>query len=339
MKTLKNTITVFILSVLLFSCSTDPADPTDPCTNKKIVGFSLNEHPTNNIYRQADLTFGEFNGNGFVNTVAPSQSVTIGRLAMNDANAFNPTTNRYSFLMTSSHKVTNFDKNTLTISEVDLPTGFDGCKGLTYSSTTNKYYTVQVNSTTVTLHEFSNVTTSPIVFSNSMVLYTGADAANAVMHQSYFGLTTDSNGTLYILTTKDIISVDITNFNTATPTFHTLNNPFSSPDRFTGIEFDANNNRLLFLSSSVNNGFLELRETALPISNAYGTSVLNINNNASDFNLEFHATALACDGSYIISNHIDNQAAVETRFIMIATNSAVTTTTIPTHIFGIEAID
>ncbi|MCF6181754.1 hypothetical protein [Lutibacter sp.] len=340
MKTLKNTIILFLLSLILINCSSNPTDPTDPCTNKKIVGFSLSDYPTTNTIRQADLTFGEFNGNGFINTVPPTQSVTIGRMSPNDANAFNPNTNIYSFLMTSSHKITNFDKSNNTISEVDLPVGFDGCKGLTYSQITDKYYTVQTTSNATTLYEFSipNLT-SPIVFSNSITLYTGTEASDAVLYQSYFGLTTNNAGNLYILTNKDIIVVDLTNFTTTTPIFKTFSNPFSSPDKFSGIEYDDVNNRLLYLSSSPNNNFLELRETSLPIGTAYGNSVVNLNAYASDFNYEFHSTVLACDGSYIISNHIDNQPQIETRFIKVDANNTVNMVTIPNHIFGFQKIN
>jgi len=337
MKAIKYFLVNLFTLIVLISCSSNPNDPTDPCTNKKIIGFSLDDYPTTNTIRQADLTFGEFNGNGFINTVPPSQLITIGRISPNDANAYNPNTSIYSFLMTHTNTIINFDENNNVISEVNLPTG-NTYAGLVYSNITNKYYTLQVSSTNIDLKEITSITTSPITFSPiSVNIYSGADANDAVFYQSYIGIVTDNNGTLYILTNKDIIEVDVANFsNSTTPVYHSLNNTFNSATKFTGIEFDTNNNRLLFTEYSIGATVFKLRKTNLPIANAYGNTVIDLSTYYNNFNLEFNSTALACDGSYIISNHIDNQPQIETKFIIIEPTTNISIATVPTHIFGLQ---
>jgi hypothetical protein len=344
MKIFNNILTLLITVISFMGCSNDPSDPLDPCTNQNIVGFSINDYPTTSTIRLADLTFGEFDGNiGLVNIVPPTANVTIGRLSPSDANTYNPTNGLYSFIMRATDHIVNLDTNTGIISEVSLPptssgyTGVNGYNGFVYSPTSGFYYTIEVNNATITLHEFSNITAGLVVFNNSKVIYSGVDAADAVMFQSHFSLVTDSNGTLFILTNKDIISQDLMNFPTAIPIYHSMGIPFNSVDRLTGLEYDATNNRLLFLVSAFGSNFLSLDQTILPLGTIVNSSIVkNLSSNFSDFNLDFHSTVLACDGTYIIANHIDNQVPIETRSIAIETNGTITTNTFNTHIFGLQ---
>lgn len=354
MKTLKNTFSLILLALAISSCVQDPInpDPLDPCIDKKIIGLAIGQSPNQEVF-DANIVFGEFNGNQYYNEILPSQTTNISVLNPNDANTYNPTTDTYSYLFTEAQKIVHINRGTGITTESSLPTltaqSNDKYRGLIYAPYTQKYYTVRVNvnasNVWVYLHEINDITSSPVTFAAiSMVLYMGLDAEQAATSQSHFKMVVDNGDKLYILTNKDIFTIHINNQMAALPvTLGDFNNGFAHiGNRYSSLTYDQDNNELLFLESNADNSTLKLKKTTLPLpssGNLSSSLVQGLSSVYSSFNLDFHSAVLACDDSFLISNHVNSQSSVDTEFIKVEGNGTINTFTLPKHIFGLQNID
>jgi hypothetical protein len=144
MKTLKflNPLIYLIILSLVISCSNNPNDPTDPCTNKKIIAFSIDNDPSIVQSITDNLTFGEFNSNNGFITLDNMPNISLNKISPNDSSVYNPDLNTYSFLFNMEGILIHYNRNSNTYTELQLePREF---YALTYSSNTQKYYALSL---------------------------------------------------------------------------------------------------------------------------------------------------------------------------------------------------